>query len=81
MAALENFRINLKTVIEKNGLKKSHIATKLHTSRSYIDEVIKGETEPKLSSCENLAHAVGLPLEALLVAPEVFEVSLLTSVR
>lgn len=81
MAAYDNFRANLQTAIDVRGLKKSHIADAIQTSRSYLDEVLKGQTDPSLSKCENLARAVGMPLEALLVHPEVFSSSLLTAVR
>lgn len=81
MAAYDNFRANLATAIAAGGLKKSHIADALKTSRSYLDEVLKGQTDPSLSKCEQLARAVGLPIEALLVPPAVFSESLLHTVR
>lgn len=81
MAAYDNFRANLATAIEARGLKKSRIAEALKTSRSYLDEVLKGQTDPSITKCEALAKAVGLPLEALLVPPGIFTDSLLQSVR
>jgi DNA-binding phage protein len=80
VAAFDNFRLNLATAIEARSLKKTDVAASAHTSRAYLDKVIKGQTEPGISNCESLARAVGFPLAALLVSPPEFSESLLTNV-
>lgn len=81
MAAHENFRVNLATAIEAGHFTKSSIAAATHTSRSYLDDVLKGKVEPGINRCEEIARAVGFNLIALLDAPDSFRTSILTSVR
>lgn len=81
MVALENFRQNLATAMEAGDLKKVSVAAAARTSRSHLDDVLKGLTEPTLPMCERLARAVGYPLISLLDAPENFSAAVLTGVR
>jgi transcriptional regulator with XRE-family HTH domain len=81
VTAHENFRRNLATAIEARELKKSRVAADCKTSRSYLDDVLKGDKEPGISGCERLARAVGFPLIALLDSPQNFSDSVLTTVR
>jgi ribosome-binding protein aMBF1 (putative translation factor) len=78
---VENFRKNLATAIEALGLKKSAVAIAAKVSRSYLDDVIKGDVAPTLPMCERLAKAVGFTLIALLDDAEKFSAALLTTVR
>jgi transcriptional regulator with XRE-family HTH domain len=81
VAAADNFRENLSTYIEARGLKKVEIAAAIKSSRSYVDDVLKGNVDPSLSRCEALAKAVGLPLTSLFESPADFTSSVLTPVR
>lgn len=78
---MENFRKNLATAIEALSLKKSAIAVAAQTSRSHLDDVLKGHVDPTLPMCERLAKAVGFTLIALLDDADKFSAALLTGVR
>lgn len=80
MAAVDNFRKNLATAIDARGLKKLHVAAAAKTSRSYLDEVLKGTYDPSVSQAEKLAKAVGFPLTALFESPKDFSEAVLTTV-
>ena len=80
MAAVNDFRENLATAMEARGLKKINVAAAAKTSRSYLDNVLKGEVDPSMTLCERLSKAVGFPLVALLDSPKNFSESVLTTV-
>lgn len=80
MTISENFSRNFSTAIEARKLTKVKVAENAKTSRSYVDKVMKNEVDPCLERAEILAKAVGFPFAALIVEPEEFEKSVLTTV-
>jgi len=66
-------------VIEAEVVGKADLAKRAKTSRSYVDEVLKGKREPKLTTAERLAKAAGFTLISMLEAPDVFRESVVTT--
>lgn len=80
VAAENNFRENLRAVLQSREISQSELAERADTSRPYVNRVLNGETVPGLGQSERLANAVGLDLRDLLLEPKIFFNSLLTSV-
>jgi hypothetical protein len=80
MAASENFRTNLQQVVDSGRVTKWSLAQRAEASRSYLDAVLKGETEPGLAKAEKLANAAGFTLITMLEAPEAFSEAIRASV-
>jgi len=76
MAAIDNFRENLKAVLAEKGVTPGALAGRLHTSRSYIGRILQGEAEPTVSKAEAIAHALGVPYISLYLSPADFAASL-----
>lgn len=76
MHEFDNFRRNVLATIEARQLKKLHVAASLNTSRSWLDKVLKGQTDPTFSRAADIAKAVGVPLRELVLPPAVFAESL-----
>jgi len=68
----ENFRANLQHLIDARRISKSQLATAAKTSRSYVDDVLKGELEPTLKRAAALANAAGFSLRVMLESPASF---------
>ncbi len=80
VAASENFRHNLAEAIEAFDLQKKDVAEQAGTSRAHLDRVLKGEAVCTLPLCDRFAHAVRLPLLALLASRKDFSQAVLTRV-
>jgi len=81
VAAPENFRTNLQTVIDAQWEgNQAKVARAAKVARPYLNRVLRGHTEPLLGKAERLAHAVGFPLDALLGNPAEFSKAVLTRV-
>ena len=79
MAAVTNFRTNLRTALRVKQMSQNELAYAIDTKGPYVNRVLQGHTTPSLDQCEKLAHALGFPLVALLQAPKDFEESVLTA--
>lgn len=79
MSEVENFRANLRTVLEAKDLSQNELAANAGMKGPYVNRVLQGKTVPSLHQCGRLAKAAGFPLIALLASPEDFESSVLTS--
>ena len=78
MAAIDNFRTNLRTAMEVKEINQTKLAELLDTSCPYVNRVLNGHTTPSLDQCDKLSRAVGYPLVALLAAPKDFDAGVLT---
>ncbi len=75
MQSLENFRFNLRRLIdEREDLSQRIIAARVGTSQVHIHRILKGTVSPTLAMCDKIADAVGVPLADLVVHPEKFPV-------
>ena len=67
MSAKENFRMNLQSVMDRNGISQYQLSKATCISRPYINKVLLGKTNPTLPYCEKLADGVRVPLQTLVV--------------
>ncbi len=72
MAALENFRENVSTVMSSKGISQRELARRVETSHPYIFRILHGEVEPSMPQCEKIAEAISVPLPDLIQSPAVF---------
>ena len=79
MAALGNFRHNLKSALDAQGLSQRQLARDAGVTHAYVNRILQGYTEPSLSQCERLAQAVGFSLPVILQTPKKFSEHLLTA--
>ena len=80
MAALSNFRRNLRRAMEARGLSQRDVATKADMSYPYVNRVLQGKTVPSVPQAERLAKTTGLTLRDLIQSPKDFSQLLLTIV-
>lgn len=66
MPLADNFRENLRSAIEKNGLTQRQLAEKSGVHYVTICNILAGRAEPSLTICEALAKAAKIKL------PEIF---------
>ena len=62
----KNIGINIKRIIRKKGIKKYQLAQQARISRSTLDEIIKGHSDPRISTLTLIATALGCTVENLL---------------
>jgi DNA-binding XRE family transcriptional regulator len=72
--ATKNFRINLRKVMEREGISQRELADRADLTFTHINRIIVGKSKnPSLDVCERLAKKVGLTLADLIVDPNQFE--------
>ncbi len=59
MPLLQNFRENLRRVIEQTGKSKTSVANEAKIHRVTLHKILAGEFEPSLEMCEKLAESLG----------------------
>ncbi len=67
VAALENFRDNLRNVCEEKGISQQELSRKSDVHYVTINRILRGHAIPTIPIAERLAKAVGFPLEKFLV--------------
>lgn len=81
MPAPENFRLNLKAVLEYEGLSQYQLSdmtagkgeNAVPITRSYLNKILLGAVEPSMTVCERIAAAVKCPLPIMILDPKVFK--------
>lgn len=73
MPAIDNFRVNLTSVMERAGISEYALNATTGISRAYISRVKSGKVMPSLSYCEKLAVGVKVPLAFLILEQDHFE--------
>lgn len=73
MSAIENFRVNLASVMDRNGMSEYALNKITGITRSYINKVRHGAVMPSLEYCEKLAVGVKVPLALLILEQDRFE--------
>lgn len=66
MQAFDNFRTNVRTLLQRKGISVREFAELLQTSHSYLFAMFRGESVPSLDRCEQMATALDVPLEKLI---------------
>jgi DNA-binding XRE family transcriptional regulator len=59
MPLLQNFRENLRRVIDEAGSSKTSVAKSAGIHRVTLHKILAGEFEPSLEMCEKLAESLG----------------------
>lgn len=72
VAAIENFRKNLESVLESRGISQRAFAKEIKTSYPYVNRILHGQVDPSMSQCEKIANAISVPLKDLLLDPQDF---------
>jgi transcriptional regulator with XRE-family HTH domain len=70
--AVENFRANLRTKMERDGVSQRELAARVGTSFPYVSKILMGRVCPSLGRADDLASHLGLDLGSLLVDPKKF---------
>jgi transcriptional regulator with XRE-family HTH domain len=73
MAALNNFRVNLRAAMECRELSQRAVADGAGCSYVYVNRVLGGFTDPTLPMCEKLSRAVGVDFGILILPNEKFK--------
>lgn len=73
MAALENFRTNLRLAMDAKKISQRSLAASAKMSYPYVNRILQGKVEPSLTQCEKISETLGLSFQDLLDEPEVFE--------
>jgi transcriptional regulator with XRE-family HTH domain len=66
VAALLNFRRNLRELMRERGVSQRKLAEMAHTTYPYINRVLTGKVAPSLPVCDRIAEAMGVELVDLL---------------
>jgi len=70
---IQNFVTNLNRLIESKIISKSRLSELSGKSRSHIESVAEGKTDPGLKTCVAICKAAGFLLKDLLTPPQEFE--------
>ena len=74
VAALENFRANVRRTIEECNISQRDLAERAKLSVVHVNRILVEKAEPSLPVCESIAQALYAPLERFLVAPKFFKI-------
>lgn len=66
VAAIDNFRRNLRRICQANHVSQRELAKRVGMSYPHVNRILQGENEPGIKTCEDLAKAVGWSLQALI---------------
>ena len=66
MAAIENFRKNLRREAEAQGMTHRELARRAKIHFTTLSRILNGNNSPTIPAAERLAKAVGIPLEKIL---------------
>lgn len=66
MDSFENFRANVRDVMESRGITVRALAELCGTSHPYIVSVLSGKITPSLDKCDRIADKLGVPLDRLI---------------
>jgi transcriptional regulator with XRE-family HTH domain len=72
VTAKDNFRTNLRTVIEDRRISQRRLAESADVSLTYVSEILTGRSCPTVDIAERLAQAVELDLQDLFEEPRAF---------
>lgn len=72
MAAFDNFRENVNTVLAAKKISQRELARRISSSHPYVFRILHGTVEPSVPQCEKIAEAISVPFLDLFQEPEVF---------
>ena len=72
VAAIENFRENVRAIMDDRGISQTELATAIHSKQAYIARILTGKIDPSMGQCEKIAKAIDVPLTVLLAEPVEF---------
>jgi transcriptional regulator with XRE-family HTH domain len=72
MSLKENFRHNLRRVIEERGVSQRNLAEVAGVHFTFVSDILTGKSCPTLDVFEKLVRAVDIPHEMLLLDPRDF---------
>lgn len=55
----------IRQIIEKKGLKISHVISESGLAKSYFYDVMNGKSIPSLANARKIAEVIGVPLDEL----------------
>lgn len=67
--AMENFRVNVRTVMEKGGISVSQLARDTNMERAGLSKLLNGYEACTIPRAEKIAIALGVPLQKLFAEP------------
>lgn len=70
MAALENFRANLRSRMAREGVSQRVLADRAGVHYTYINRVLAGAQNPSIDICERLGDAIGATVAELVQPPK-----------
>lgn len=73
MAAIDNFRTNLRHAMKILEISQRDLAKHAQTGYPYLNRILKGKADPSLPMCDRLAEATGYTLECLIQSPSEFQ--------
>lgn len=71
--ATDNFRKNLRTLLNAKGISQRAIGEKSGISYPYVNRILQGTVTPALDICDALADAASVPLNEMVLPPREFE--------
>jgi len=75
VAALENFRENVSSVLAARKISQRELARRIATSHPYVNRILQGQVDPGMTQCEKIADAISIPLNDLLLDPQHFSLT------
>lgn len=66
MNAVKNFRENIVRECNERGITQADLATKAGIHPVNVNRIFRAKSIPALDTCDRIASALGLPLEALI---------------
>jgi transcriptional regulator with XRE-family HTH domain len=69
VSLLDNFCVNLREAMEKNGFNQTALARRAGVRAATISDILRGEMEPSVELCEKIAKAANIRPDTAFLEP------------